>query len=87
MDEMKIQKNLVFDKNSGELIGFTDLGNPLTTYANVDEDTPIASHALAFLVTAVCTKLKHVVALFYWQCDTGNVTLATRHPTSSSWPG
>ena len=26
MDEMKIQSNLVFDKHSGELIGFADLG-------------------------------------------------------------
>jgi hypothetical protein len=34
MDEMKIQENLVFDKTSSELIGFIDLGDPLTTYAN-----------------------------------------------------
>ena len=70
MDEMKIQDNLVFDKTSGELIGFIDLGDPLTTYANVDEDTPIASHALAFLVREFCTNLKHVVAYYF----TGNVT-------------
>ena len=50
-DEMKLQENLVFDKTSGKLIGYIDLGDPLTTFANVDEDTdPIASHALAFLV-------------------------------------
>ena len=70
MDEMKIQENLLFDKTSGELIGFIDLGDPLTTYANVDEDTPIASHALAFLVRELCTNLKHVVAYYF----TGNVT-------------
>ena len=29
MDEMKIQENLVFDRMSGELIGFIDLGDPL----------------------------------------------------------
>ena len=50
MDEMKIQENLVFDKTSSELIGFIDLGDPLTIFANTDEETPIASHALAFLV-------------------------------------
>ena len=71
MDEMKLQENLVFDKTSGELIGYIDLGDPLTTFANVDENTdPIASHALAFLVRGLCTNLKHVVAYYF----TGNVT-------------
>ena len=28
MDEMKIQSNLVFDKYSGDLIGFMDLRDP-----------------------------------------------------------
>ena len=32
MDEMKIQSNLVFDKFSGDLIGFIDLGDPLTNH-------------------------------------------------------
>ena len=54
----------------GELIGFIDLGDPLTTFANTDEETPIASHALAFLVRGLCTNLKHVVAYYF----TGNVT-------------
>ena len=70
MDEMKIQENLVFDKTSGELIGFIDLGDPLTTFANTDEETTIASHALVFLVRGLCTNLKHVVAYYF----TGNVT-------------
>ena len=68
---MKIQENLVFDKSSNELIGFIDLGDPLTTSANVDEDSdPIASHALAFLVRGLTTHLMHVVAYYF----TGNVT-------------
>ena len=70
MDEMKIQENLVFDKTSGELIGFIDLGDPLTTFANTNEETTIASHTLAFLVRGLCTNLKHVVAYYF----TGNVT-------------
>ena len=66
MDETKLQENLVFDKTSGELIGFIDLGDPLTTFANVDEDSnQIASHALAFLVRGLCTHLKHVVAYYF----------------------
>ena len=65
MDEMKIQANLVFDKTSGELIGFVDLGDPLTTFANTEEETPVASHALAFLVRGLCTNLKHVIAYYF----------------------
>ncbi|XP_028412485.1 uncharacterized protein LOC114535319 [Dendronephthya gigantea] len=58
MDEMKIQSNLVFDKVSGELIGFIDLGDPMTTFANIEEEDPVATHALAFLVRGLCTDLK-----------------------------
>ena len=32
MDEMKIQSDLVFDKNSGDLVGFMDLGDPMTKF-------------------------------------------------------
>lgn len=47
----------VFDKYSGDLIGFVDFGDPMTNYTNlVDEDT-MASHALAFLVRG----LLHIV--------------------------
>ena len=70
MDEMKIQSNLVFDKYSGDLIGFVDLGDPMTNFANLAEEDEMASHALAFLVRGLCTDLKHVIAYFF----TGNVT-------------
>ena len=30
---MKIQFNLVFDKHSGDLIGFVDLGDPMVNFA------------------------------------------------------
>ena len=70
MDEMKIQSNLVFDKYSGDLIGFIDLGDPMTNFANLQEEDTLASHALAFLVRGMCTDLKHVIAYFF----TGHVT-------------
>ena len=70
MDEMKIQSNLVFDKVSGDLIGFIDLGDPMTNFANLSDDDPIATHALAFLVRGSCNDLKHIIAYFF----TGNVT-------------
>ena len=65
MDEMKIQENLVFDKTSGELIDFIDLGDPLTTFAKTDEENRTASHGQAFLVRGLCTNLKHVVAYYF----------------------
>ncbi len=70
MDEMKIQSNLVFDKVSGDLVGFIDLGDPMTNFSNLTDEDPIATHALAFLVRGLCTDLKHIIAYFF----TGNVT-------------
>ena len=40
LDEMKIQDDLVWDKHTGELIGFVDLGDTTINYAmlsNVQE--------------------------------------------------
>lgn len=70
MDEMKIQSNLVFDKSSMELIGFIDLGDPMTNYANLQQEDTIASHALAFLVRGLCTDLKYIIGYYF----TGNIT-------------
>ena len=67
---MKIQSNLVFDKVSGELIGFVDLGDPMVNYANLQEEDTIASHALAFLVRGLATDLKHIIGYYF----TRNVT-------------
>ena len=70
MDEIKIKSNRVFDKLSGELIGFVDLGDPMTNFATLADDDHIATHALAFLVRGLCADLKHIIAYFV----TGNVT-------------
>ena len=67
---MKIQSDLVFDKNSGDLVGFMDLGDPMTNFACLDEKDAIATHVLAFLVRGLCTDVKHIIAYFF----TGNVT-------------
>ena len=34
-DEMKVQKDLVWDKTTGELIGFVDLGDTDLNYATL----------------------------------------------------
>ena len=63
-DEMRVMSNLVLDKNSGELIGFTDLGDPNLNYGLLEKADEIATHALAFLVRGVCTELKFCLAYF-----------------------
>ena len=65
MDKMKIQSNLVFDKYLGDLIGFVDLGDPMTNYACLGNEDVIATHALAFLVRGMCTDMKHVIAYYF----------------------
>ena len=54
----------VIDKVTGELIGFTDLGDPDLNFGSLEKVDEIASHALAFLVRGVCTELKFCLAHF-----------------------
>ena len=44
MDETKIQENLVWDKHTGELIGFVDLGDIELNYDTFQKTDDIASH-------------------------------------------
>ena len=68
---MNIHSNLVVDKYSGDLIGFIDLGDPMTNFSNLLDDDTLASHALVFgIVRGMRTDLKHAFAYFF----TGNVT-------------
>ena len=68
-DEMKIRSDLVFDKNTGDLIGFTDLGDPVLNYSQLETES-IASHVLVFLLQGLSTKLKFSFGFF----ATKNVT-------------
>ena len=47
-NKMKINSNLVFDKNSGELIGFVDLGDPDINFATLEKEDTLATHAFVF---------------------------------------
>ena len=75
-DEMKIQANLVLDKVTGELIGFTDLGDLDLNFAVLEKADEIASHVLVFLVRGMCTELKFALAHF----STSEVTAAQIMP-------
>lgn len=74
MDEMKIQSNLVFDKYSGDLIGFIDLGDPMANFSNLQEEDALASHALAFLVR----ECYHLNANSYALVTFSNLNINTR---------
>ena len=69
-DEMKVKSNLVFDKYTGELIGFLDLGDPDINFATLDEEDELATHALVFFLRGLCSDLKFSLAYF----STNNVT-------------
>ena len=49
-DEMKTQENLVWFKQTGDLIGFVDLGDVNLNYATLQEINVIASHVPVFLL-------------------------------------
>lgn len=57
-DEMKVQDNLVYDKSSGELIGFVDLGDPILNYGSFDNTNTLASYVLVFYVRGLASNLK-----------------------------
>lgn len=63
-DEMKISSNLVFDKVTGELIGYLDLGDPDINFGTLEKVDKIASNALVFFIRGVCTQLKFSLAYF-----------------------
>ena len=46
---MKVQGNLIWDKHSGELIGYVNLGDPDINFATFKKVDEIASHALLFM--------------------------------------
>ena len=53
MDEMKIQENLVWDKHTGNLIGYVDFGDAELNYATLQKSTDIATHVLVLLRSVV----------------------------------
>ena len=63
-DEMKIRSNLVYGKESGELIGFVDLRDPDVNYSTLQEENELATHALVFFVRGLATDLNFNLAYF-----------------------
>ena len=60
MDEIKIQENLVWDKHSGELISYADLGDVNLNYATLSKVEEITTHVLVFLIRSIVNPHFHV---------------------------
>ena len=63
-DEMKIQENLVYDKYSGNLVGYVDLGDPDINYSSFDNADELASHVMVFYIRGLASDLKFELGYF-----------------------
>ena len=63
-DEMKIEENLVYDKYSGELVGYVDLGDPDLNYSSFENSEVLASHVMVFFIRGLESKLKFELGYF-----------------------
>ena len=61
LDEMKIQDDLAWNRHTGELIGFVDLGDPNLNYATLKDTNELATHVLVFLVRSIVNLLHTVL--------------------------
>ena len=73
MDEMHIKEGLVFDKHSGELIGFTNLGDVNNHISSMEESSsgksmptlqPLAKSMLVLMVRGLLSGFKFPYAQF-----------------------
>ncbi|XP_047137374.1 uncharacterized protein LOC124813866 [Hydra vulgaris] len=63
-DEIKIQSDLVFDKHSGDLIGYVDLGDPDLNYCSFPDLNELAKHVFVYYVRGLSSDLKYALAFF-----------------------
>lgn len=69
-DEIKVKSELVYDKNSGELIGYCNLdkvGNQIMEFekcSNTDCESDVAKFMLVVMVRGITTDLKFTLAGF-----------------------
>ena len=78
IDEMKVKENLVYDKHSGEIVGFTSLGDindELEAIAgrceNPQQRPDVAKHVLVIMVRGILFKLDYPLAHFATTSLTG----------------
>uniref|UniRef100_A0A7M5VEW6 THAP-type domain-containing protein n=1 Tax=Clytia hemisphaerica TaxID=252671 RepID=A0A7M5VEW6_9CNID len=64
IDEMKVQEDLVWDRSTGKLIGFLDLGDTAINESTISNETKLATHVMVFLVKSVMNPLSFSFATF-----------------------
>ena len=64
IDEMKVQEDLVFDKNSGKLIGFVDFGDEVLNESMLKSSDKLATHIMVFIVKSIKNPLSFSFANF-----------------------
>ena len=69
VDEVKIKEDLVYDRHTGELVGFIDLdktGNQLLAleHALLDENPKLAKYMLVVMVRGACSDFKYPLACY-----------------------
>ena len=64
INEMKIQEDLIWDKYTGEPMGFVDLGDGDANAATIDKPSELATHVLVFMVKSIVNPLSISLATF-----------------------
>ncbi|XP_064401712.1 uncharacterized protein LOC135347608 [Halichondria panicea] len=80
LDEMHVKEDLIFNKHSGELIGFSNLGdinNHLEVYlrsldTDIEQSPPLAKSVMVFMVRGLFTKMQFAYAQFLCCSLTGD---------------
>ena len=62
-DEIKIQENLVFDKYTGDLIGYVDLEDIELNHSTFQDINDLGTHALVYYVRGIESDLKFSLAI------------------------
>ena len=63
-DEIKVQENLVWDKHTGEIIGFVDRGDIDLNHATLQKIGTVATHVLVFMIRSIVNPFKFTLANF-----------------------
>ena len=71
MDAIKVQEILVWDRHSGKLIGYADIGDVNTKYAILRKSYEIATHMLAFPLRSIFNPFKFSLEKFTTSAVTG----------------
>ena len=72
---MKIQEDLVFNKHTGELVGFVDLGDADLNFSTFKKVENVASHCMVFYLRGLASDLKFSMAYFATKGVTGAQTM------------